>query len=65
VEDETGQIVDLTDKAAIEKVIMANNEEKYKQSFHTPLFQFSPLITIWLQRLDPGSSASNCRCLRN
>jgi hypothetical protein len=39
-------LVDPTDKYDIEQAILHNNEEKYKQSFHTPFFCF-PLSTLF------------------
>ena len=43
VEISPGVIVDITEKTAMEQAIMLNNEAKYKQSHHTPFFQF-PLL---------------------
>ncbi len=43
VQDEAGNRFDLTSKEHIEQAIMKNNEEKYRQSSHTPFYQF-PLV---------------------
>jgi hypothetical protein len=43
VHDEAGNRFDLTSKEDIEQAIMKSNEEKYRQSSHTPFYQF-PLV---------------------
>ena len=42
IQDEQGHWIDLTSKHEIEKAIVQNNSEKFRQSFHTP-FMVPPL----------------------
>lgn len=37
--DSKGSRIDITDKAEMEKAILASNHEKFSQSFHTPFYQ--------------------------
>ena len=39
ITDDQGNSLDLTNKEDIERAIISNNEDKYKQSFHTPFLQ--------------------------
>lgn len=40
-----GRLADIMDKAEIEQSITAKNEEKYRQSSHSPFFQ----LPLWLE----------------
>jgi len=39
VEIASGELQDISDKKEMERAIMRNNEEKFRQSMHTPFFQ--------------------------
>jgi hypothetical protein len=39
ITDDQGNSLDLTNKEDIERAIISNNEDKYKQSFHAPFLQ--------------------------
>jgi hypothetical protein len=55
VKDNNRAITGLTNKIDIEQAIIQNNEDKYKQSFHTPLFNF-PLVSLFgFKGLTPAS----------
>jgi Reverse transcriptase (RNA-dependent DNA polymerase) len=43
IDNGQGGYIDITGKQEMEQAIMENNEKKYKQSHHTPFFQF-PLV---------------------
>jgi hypothetical protein len=39
--DKDGNIMDITNQTEIEKAIIQSNEQKYRQSLHTPFLCFS------------------------
>jgi hypothetical protein len=54
--------VDLTNKEDIERAIISNNEDKYKQSFHTPFLQ-PPLVSEFgFKGLTPASNLVLAGC---
>jgi hypothetical protein len=57
IEDGKGSYIDIVGKEQVEKAIMANNEQKYKQSHHTPFFQFPLAGEFGFKGLTPASQA--------
>ncbi len=54
IQDGNGQCVDVTEKTASEQAILASNEEKIKQSFHTPFLLFPLFAEFGFQGLGPS-----------
>jgi hypothetical protein len=62
VQDANGISVDLTNKEDIERAIISNNEDKCKQSFHTPFLQ-PPLVSEFgFKGLTPASNLVLAGC---
>lgn len=55
--DEAGNRFDRNSKEAIEQAIMKNNEEKYRQSSHTPIFRFLLVIEFGFKGLTSTAQA--------
>jgi hypothetical protein len=53
-QNEFGEWQDITEKEGIEQAIMRENEKKYKQSFHTPFYQFPLASDFGSKRTTPA-----------
>jgi hypothetical protein len=56
--NDRGHRIDLTNKEDIEQAIMKSNETKYRQSSHTPFFQFPLASDFGFKGLTPAAQAT-------
>jgi hypothetical protein len=57
IEDGNGSFIDIVGKEQVEKATMDNNERKFKQSHHTPFFQFPLAGDFGFKGFTPASQA--------
>jgi hypothetical protein len=51
-ETPTGELQEITDKREMERAIMKNNEQKFRQSYNTPFF-YQPLLSEFGLKASP------------